>query len=355
MVAVVIPCYRVRSHILDVIARIGPEVTAIYVVDDACPEHSGRYVEENCADPRLRVIFHKTNQGVGGAVITGYKQAVADGAGVIVKIDGDGQMNPVLIPHFIAPILSGEADYTKGNRFYEPGTARAMPLIRVFGNSLLSFACKMSTGYWSIFDPTNGYTAIHANVVQALPLERLARRWFFESDLLFRLGTLSCRLVDIPMAAVYSNEVSNLREGRVVLEFLTGHARNTAKRIFYQYFLRNFGVATLELIFGSAFFAFGLVFGAWEWYTKASAGVFASSGQVMLAALPMILGVQLLLAFLAQDIAGQPTVAIHNRLAAIVELRRQAQPLTEAARADRNAVSPKDAESRSMVSIPPES
>jgi glycosyltransferase involved in cell wall biosynthesis len=328
MIAVVIPCYRVTAHILDVIERIGPEVSAIYIVDDACPHGSGRLVQERCTDARVNIIFHERNTGVGGAVITGYRHAVADGATVVVKIDGDGQMDPRLIPHFIAPILAGEADYTKGNRFYEPRGARAMPTARLIGNSVLSFACKLSSGYWSIFDPTNGYTAIHANVVAALPLDRLARRWFFESDLLFRLSTLRCRLVDIPMVAVYSDEVSNLREHRVLFEFATGHLRNTVKRIFYQYFLRNFGAASLQLVFGLALFGFGIFYGAWEWYAKSSAGVFASSGQVMLAALPTILGAQLLLAFMGQDIAGQPSSAIHNRLAAVVELRRQLEPGT---------------------------
>lgn len=323
MVAVVIPSYRVTKHILEVIARIGQEVDAIYVIDDACPDGSGRYVQDRCSDPRVTVVFHQVNSGVGGAVITGYKRAVADGARVIVKLDGDGQMDPRLIPHFIAPILSGEADYTKGNRFFEPRAVRAMPFIRLLGNSALSFLCKMSSGYWSVFDPTNGYTAIHANVVQALPLDRVARRWMFESDLLFRLGTLGCRVMDVPMAATYSDEVSNLSARRVILQFAGAYVCNSAKRIFYQYFLRTFGVASLELLFGTAFFIFGLLYGGWEWYTKAHSGTFASSGQVMLAALPVILGTQLLLAFLAQDVSSQPAAAIHKRLAAVLDLRHQ--------------------------------
>lgn len=323
MIAVVIPSYRVTRHILDVIEQIGPEVGAIYVVDDACPDGSGQYVLERCRDSRVHVIFHAVNCGVGGAVISGYRQAVADGASIVVKIDGDGQMDPRLIRHFVAPILDGEADYTKGNRFFEPRSIKAMPTLRLIGNSALSFLCKMSSGYWSVFDPTNGYTAIHANVIMALPLDRIAKRWFFESDMLFRLSTLGCRVIDIPMVAVYSDEISNLNVRRVVFAFATAHLQNTMKRIVYQYFLRNFSVASLELLFGTTFLAFGLMFGGWEWFISSAAGRFASSGEVMLGALPTIMGAQLLLAFLVQDIGGQPSSAIHRRLAAVVEIRRQ--------------------------------
>ena len=164
-IAVVIPTYKARDHILDVISKIGAEVSAIYVVDDACPEHTGEYVKSRCQDDRVILIKYGVNLGVGGAVMTGYKAAISDGCDVIVKIDSDGQMDPELIPQFVAPILDGEADYTKGNRFFDIESVKTMPKIRLFGNAVLSFLCKISSGYWSIFDPTNGYTAIHSSAV----------------------------------------------------------------------------------------------------------------------------------------------------------------------------------------------
>src|SRR5437899_2197211 len=117
-ISVVIPCYRVGKQVLDVIAGIGPECTAIFVIDDHCPEQTGRLVERCVTDPRVRVFYHEKNTGVGGAVMTGYRAALEAGADIIVKIDGDGQMDPRLIPQFVAPIARGEADYTKGNRFF---------------------------------------------------------------------------------------------------------------------------------------------------------------------------------------------------------------------------------------------
>ena len=178
-VAVVIPSYRVTAHVLGVIARMGPEVTRIYVVDDACPDASGNFVQLHCRDARVKVLRHPENRGVGGAVKTGYRQALLDGADVVVKVDGDGQMDPLLIPHFIQPLLDGRADYTKGNRFYNLEHIRRMPGLRLFGNAMLSLAAKLSTGYWNVFDVTNGFTAVHAKVLQRLPLDKISDRYFF--------------------------------------------------------------------------------------------------------------------------------------------------------------------------------
>ncbi len=184
-IGVVIPSYKVRKHILGVIAAMGEEVDRIYVVDDACPEHSGRFTS-NCiaATPRVRILRHAENRGVGGAVLTGYAAAIEDGVDVIVKVDGDGQMDPRLIPAFVAPIAAGEADYTKGNRFFDLEKVRVMPKMRLFGNAALSFLTKLSSGYWDLFDPTNGYTAIHVAVARHLPLKKSAidissRRMFY--------------------------------------------------------------------------------------------------------------------------------------------------------------------------------
>src|SRR5262249_27880450 len=171
MIAAVIPCFRVKRHILEVLAAVPPAVERIYVVDDACPEGTGDLVESAVLDPRVRVLRHVENQGVGAATLTGYRTALADGARVVVRLDADGQMDPALIPRLVAPILDGEADYAKGNRFFELEGLRAMPRLRLAGNSLLSFASKLSSGYWNVFDPTNGFTAIHAEVLRRVPLE----------------------------------------------------------------------------------------------------------------------------------------------------------------------------------------
>jgi len=314
IIAVIIPCYRVTRHILGVIAKIGPQVDRIYVVDDQCPDHSGAFVRARCFDTRVVVIEHAQNLGVGGAVLSGYAAAIADGATVLVKIDGDGQMDPALIPDFVAPILAGEADYAKGNRFFDLEQIASMPTIRLFGNALLSFMTKLSSGYWHIFDPTNGYTAIHADVARHLPFKKISQRYFFESDMLFRLNALHAVVVDVPMDAVYCDEVSNLKISKIITEFLGKHARNLCKRLFYNYYLRNMSLASIELPLGLGMVAFGGIYGMWHWVASASADVLTAPGTVMLAGLPIMLGLQLIMAFLAYDIAAVPHRPIHKSI-----------------------------------------
>lgn len=314
-IAVVIPCYRVTQSIEDVLARIGPEVSLVICVDDACPDGSGQLIQERCSgDPRIIVLTRDENGGVGAATCTGYQAALAAGADVIVKIDGDGQMDPRLIPHFAAQIADGQADYVKGNRFFSVETLLQMSRVRVLGNAGLSFITKLSTGYWDLFDPTNGYTAIAAPVVEALPLGKMHPRFFFESDMLFRLGTLRARVIELPMTGHYGSEKSHLSELRALATFPLLHVRNLLKRILYMYFVRGFSIASLNLVLGLLLLAFGGIFGAVRWFESSSMGVAATAGTVMLAALPILAGLQLILAFLAHDMAMVPLAPVHRHL-----------------------------------------
>lgn len=312
-IVVVIPAYKVTNHIASVISAIPSMVWRIYVVDDACPDKSGDFVCSNISDSRVKVIFHERNLGVGGAVITGYQAAIHDGATIIVKIDGDGQMDPGLITYFIEPIVAGEADYTKGNRFYDLEKIRAMPAIRIFGNSVLSLMTKISCGYWNLFDPTNGYTAIHTDVCKNLPFSKISNRYFFESDMLFRLNTLRAVVVDVPMDAKYGDEQSNLKISKIAGEFLFKHIRNFFKRIFYNYYLRDLSLASIELIVGFLLLAFGTVYGGYHWIESAQTNVPTHAGTVMLAAMPVLVGIQLILSFIGYDIASVPRQTLHRK------------------------------------------
>lgn len=330
VIAVVIPSYRVTRHILGVIDAMGNDVAQIYVFDDKCPEGSGDFVAEHCADPRVRILRHEVNQGVGGAVMTGYRAAIEGGADVIVKVDGDGQMDPELIPYFVQPIVDGIADYTKGNRFYDLEEIGAMPPMRLFGNTVLSLMAKFSTGYWDLFDPTNGFTAIHADVARHLPFDKISRRYFFETDILFRLNTLRAAVVDIPMAAKYGDEVSGLKISKIVGEFLLKHARNFVKRIFYNYYLRDLTLASLELPIGLLLLGFGVIYGTYHWLVAAGSGAATPAGVVMMAALPILTGLQLLLAFLGNDISTVPKRARHlGRLKRLRKPAKDTLPATE--------------------------
>jgi dolichol-phosphate mannosyltransferase len=309
-IAVVLPCYKSKKHVLDVIARIGPEGFLIVAVDDACPVATGSHIRDNCSDPRVVVVYNETNLGVGGAVVHGYRVALDRGADIIVKIDSDGQMDPAILPQIVHPIVQRLADYSKGNRFYNIEDVRSMPAIRLVGNAALSFLTKLSSGYWTIFDPTNGYTAIHRIALQMLPLDNLDRRFFFESDMLFRLYVAGAVILDVPIRAAYGDEESNLRIAKVVLPFLFKNMRNFFKRLFYRYFLRDMNLGSLELLVGTLLLFFGVVFGVSQWVSAVAEGLNASAGTVMLAGLPIMVGLQMILGFFAFDFMAIPKVPL---------------------------------------------
>ena len=312
-IAVVIPCYEVKSHITGVISGIGKEVSGIYVVDDACPESTGKFVSGQIKDKRVKVIVHDENQGVGGAVITGYRAALADGYDVIVKVDGDGQMFGSDIPMLIRPILLGDADYTKGNRFDSLDILYHMPKVRILGNAVLSLWSKLSSGYWTVTDPTNGFTAIDRAALERIALEKLSKRYFFESDMLFRLNLAGAVVEDVSLPARYGTEKSNLKIRRVLLEFPLKHLRNQLKRVLYRYYLREWSIASFELPLSLGLVGFGATFGLLTFASASSVGKALTAGQVTIAALAIILGFQLFLSFLSYDIQSEPKVPRQKR------------------------------------------
>jgi len=300
-VCVVIPAFKVSEHIAKVVNSIGSEVTMIIVVDDSCPESSGRLLQKQLNEPRLEIIFHESNMGVGGAVKTGYKRALELGYEVIVKIDGDGQMDTSKIAALVSPIQKNESDYTKGNRFFEIEAIQQMPKIRIIGNLGLSFMTKFSTGLWHIFDPNNGFTAIRGATLKKLNLDKIDNRYFFESDMLFRLNLIQARVIDVPLPAIYGLEKSNLKVKRVLFEFPAKHTRNYLKRIAYTYYLRDFNLASVELPLGLTLSGFGLVLGGYRWINGIITATPTPTGTLILVAMSCLAGLQLILAFLSYD------------------------------------------------------
>lgn len=310
-IAAVIPCYKVEKTIIKLLKQIGPEVSSIYCVDDKCPQNSGTLIESEVSDPRVKVLYHENNTGVGGAVITGYTAALEDGADIMVKLDGDGQMDPLLIGSFVRPILEGRADYTKGNRFFRIEDVMEMPRVRIIGNAILSFFSKLSSGYWNIFDPANGYTAIHRDVISNLPLEKINKGFFFESDMLFRLNTIRAVVVDVPIISRYGTEISNIKIYKIIVPFLVRHLMNFIKRLFYDYYLRNFNLASIELLVGIPMLGFGFAYGSYHWMLSAIQNIPATAGTVMLSGLPILAGLQLVISFFNFDISNVPQNPIH--------------------------------------------
>lgn len=304
-IAVIIPCYKVSRHIEAVLAGIPADVRHVLVVDDQCPDGSGEAAAK-AADPRVEILRHAANKGVGGAMVTGYRRALELGCDICVKMDGDGQMDPAELPRLIEPLESGRADYAKGNRFRHLNELKSMPPVRLFGNSALSFLVKAASGQWGVMDPTNGYTAIHRRALEELELERLSERYFFESDMLIQLGTAGLPVADVAMPARYGDEESSLSIARVLRDFPPLLLRGFLHRLLVRYFITDFTIASLYILAGVPLLAFGLAEGISQWIASTASGVPRTAGTVMLAAMPTIIGFQLLLQAIAHDVQAAP-------------------------------------------------
>ncbi len=308
-VAVVIPAFRVARHIESVIRGLPDFVSDIIVVDDASPDETAQIVS-GLANPRLHLLRHERNGGVGAAMITGYRRALELGADVVVKMDGDEQMDPAHLVPLIEPILSGEADYTKGSRFFHTRQLRRMPLLRRIGNLGLSFLTKASSGHWDVFDPTNGYTAIHRQALEALDWSNIDRRWFFETSMLIELSLARAVVRDVQIPAKYADERSSLSAASAFFRFPRKLLAAFFRRLWLQYFVREFSPVSLFLTAGLPLMVFGFLWGVVHWVRSAQTGVAASTGTVMVAVVPLILGFQLLLQAVSLDIQNAPKVPL---------------------------------------------
>jgi dolichol-phosphate mannosyltransferase len=321
-VGVVVPAYAVADHIVDVVAGIPPWVRTIVVVDDGSQDDLATRVER-CGDPRVVLLRHALNRGVGAAMRTGFEHALALGLDIVVKMDGDGQMDPAILPDLVRPLLEGSADMTKGNRYRDFQALRSMPKIRLAGNAGLTFFVKIASGYWNLFDPANGYIALRSLVLERIEMDRLPARYYFECGLLVQLGTLGAVVKDVPMPARYRGEASSLSVSRTFFEFPPRLFVGLLRRLFWRYVVYDFTAASVFLLVGIPSFVFGAIYGSVRYAQLQLTGTFASAGTVMIAAMPIILGVVLVTQAIVLDIQAVPKVPIspplsrgHRRLVA---------------------------------------
>lgn len=300
---VVLPAYNEARALAAVVARIPAWVTGIIVVDDASTDDT-LTVAQSLTDPRLTVLHHNDNRGVGGAMVTGYRAALEAGYDVIVKMDADDQMDADELPALVRPIELGMAEYTKGNRFRRSGRPKGMPRTRWFGSVALSFLTKVASGYWHVFDPQCGFTAITAPALARLKLDGIARDYFFENDMLIQLNVIDARVVDVSTAALYGDESSTLPIGRVTWTFPLRLVRRFAWRFIKRHVVNDFGLIAMLTFIGAVFLLFGVIFGAYRWVDSAVTGHVATAGTVMIAVVPIILGAQMLLQALALEVQG---------------------------------------------------
>jgi glycosyltransferase involved in cell wall biosynthesis len=304
-IAAVVPAYREEAMISTVIETMPDYVDFIVIVDDCSPDGTSDVVRRS-TDERVTLIRHEENQGVGGAIITAHKAAMALGSDVNVVMAGDAQMDPAYLPALLDRVTRDGYGFAKANRFFAPESFEGMPRHRVFGNIVLSFMTKLASGYWNLFDPQNGYTAIRTEVLRRVPLDRVSRRYSFENDLLIHLNILQVGAVDVPIPAVYADEVSSIRLSKVVPELLNLFIRGFWRRIWYRYVLWSFSPIALLLVLGIVLFGIGTAVAVWVCFQIASS-VIATAATVMLAALPLMIGTQLLISALQLDIQASPS------------------------------------------------
>ena len=314
-ILVVIPCYRVEREIGSVLASLPPYLNHIICVDDASPDETIRVIMQAAEkDQRILLLRHEKNQGVGGAMLTGFRKALELNADVVIKIDGDGQMDARHIASLLAPLLQGSADYTKGNRFRNFPALRKMPVIRRIGNMGLGFLTKAATGYWNLFDPTNGFVAIHGKVLSQLPLYRIDKTYFFETSMLANLYLLDAVVKDVPMPARYRGEISNLSVRRSLIEFPLKLLKTLVRRLVLKNLIYDFSMTSIYLLTGLPLLLFGLIFGINRWIFYASINVPAPTGTVMLPTLSVLLGIQFLIAAIEIDLRSVPKDPISPQL-----------------------------------------
>ena len=304
-VAVAIPAYRAEATIERVVSTLPDLVDRVIVVDDASPDGTGAALAA-IRDPRLVIVTHDKNRGVGGAMKTAYRKSLELGGDVVVKIDSDGQMDPAFLPALLDALVDNHCDYSKGNRFLDSRALAQMPRLRLFGNLALTFMTKAASGYWHIFDPQNGYLACRTTVLRQLDLDALADDYFFENDMLVHLNILETRVIDVSMPARYDGERSSMRIVTVVRRFPGRLFSRFWKRIWHRYVLRDFSPVALFMLIGIPMMLAGISFGAWGWYESYRSGVVSSTGRVMLSVLPIVIGFQLILQAILLDINSSP-------------------------------------------------
>lgn len=302
IIAVVVPCFKVSRTINDVVNGIPEYVNFIILVEDQSNDKTLEVlIEIEKFDSRIVIVQHNTNQGVGGATISGFQKALELGAEVIVKMDGDDQMDPTYMSDLIEPIIKGSFHFAKGNRFHDFRKLQQMPFIRRIGNLGLGFLIKLASGYWTVFDPTNGYFAIKSDTLRLIDLGRLDRRYFFESSFLIELYYTGARIADISIPARYGDEVSHLSVFSTLVNFPYKLFKAFVRRIFLRYFIYDFSIYSVYLIVGVPLMAFGILFGLINWIRFDYLKEPTPTGTVMISVLSIVISFQLLLSVIHFD------------------------------------------------------
>jgi glycosyltransferase involved in cell wall biosynthesis len=292
-IGVVVLAHNEENHIKDTIETLPDFVDKIYVIDDGSTDKTSEIVK-TLTDQRIHLLPHEINKGPGAALVTGYKAAVKEEMDVIVKMDGDNQMDPEQLPNLLEPIIEGKADYTKGNRLLSPEYRSGMSKWRFFGNSMLTFLTKIGSGYWQMMDPQNGYTVTSRSVLERISLEPIYPYYGYLNDILVKLNVYGYRVVDIVMPARYGRERSSIKYSKYIVKVSWMLLRDFFWRLKMKYVILSFHPLVLFYMLGIVLAPIGLFGGLFTLYYKfvIGGGLFVRGA---LSLLVFIIGVQFLL------------------------------------------------------------
>jgi glycosyltransferase involved in cell wall biosynthesis len=292
-VAVVVPAYNEEVLVASTVASVPPFVDRIFVVDDGSSDATAPKAQ--AADPRTEVIRHERNEGVGGAIVTGYRQAIAERIEVTCVMAADGQMDPGDLETLARGVASGQCDYAKANRLFTGQAWQLIPKTRYIGNAILSFLTKIASGYWHIADSQSGYTAVSLETLEILDLDRIYRRYGFPNDMLVHLNVWNRRVRDYSSRPVYGvGERSGIRLHRVVPAISWLLVKGFFWRLREKYVIRDFHPLVLFYAIGLVLFGAGVLLGIAETALRI-AGNAIPVATIVLVALLIISGLQFLL------------------------------------------------------------
>jgi hypothetical protein len=313
-IAIVIPYFNASNQIIAVISKIPEYINVVIIVNDKSLEPLPQKEISETLNKNIKCYFLENNMnlGVGGATKKGFEYAKTLEIDIIVKVDADDQMDLNYLPNLLKPIISNKANVTKGNRFRDRKALQKMPILRAIGNLILSFLVKIATGYWHNFDPTNGFIAIKTSTLKKVDFSKLSNRYYFETSLLAELYFQKTQIIDISMPAIYGDEKSNMNVSKMVFVFLARLSKTFLKRVMKEYFIYDFNIGSIYILFGFPLFLFGIIFGTFKWIHYTSLATLAPTGTIMIITLSIILGFQLILQAIQYDIFNAPKANNNN-------------------------------------------
>lgn len=289
-ICIVVPAYNEEKLIIDTLSSIPDYVDSIVVVDDKSTDSTLGKINQ-IDDTRLEIISHKKNQGVGAAIISGYKKSMQLGCDITAVMAGDNQMDPNQLTRLLDPLVEDKCDYSKGNRLLGPNARKGMPRFRLFGNSLLSFMNKLCSGYWDIMDPQNGYTALRNDKMKQLPLENIYSRYGYPNDMLIKLNALGFRVCDIVMPPRYQSEKSKIFVPTFIIRVSHILIKGFIWRLKEKYFLQSLHPLLFFYLMGFTMVPFGILASGYMLYLRIiTGGITASS--VLIPMFLLIMGFQ---------------------------------------------------------------